>query len=320
MEQTGRPSYQLNDGGHPRQTSDDEVSDLLLFEQSLKVENKKISNADLVPWLDGFATSDDRDGILAVTRVVWSYHNPTATPETFHISEDNMQYLFNRFELRRTRCLVPLGFSYQGGKLSPTKKQSFALRYTGDLRLAWQYDFMTNRTEAIFQGGAYWSRCLQECIQSQQRLALHPLFLGFVSVLAVLGDVIGGLDMATSAIHSVECRTRHSHFLTGQIATGNYASLSAKMSGQAQNLANGENLCALMLQNLDWLSDFRWPQELEKPSWLDRVVEELDECSRSVRNLLKGQEPRRRFLSERVNIQLTAVNYASYRLPSQVSF
>ncbi|MDI1486806.1 MAG: hypothetical protein OHK93_006068 [Ramalina farinacea] len=62
-----------------------------------------------------------------------------------------------------------------------------------------------------------------------------------------------------------------------------------------------------MLQNLDWLSEFQWPQDVERPSWLARVAEEVDECSHFARNFLKDVEPLLRFLSRRTDIQLTAL-------------
>lgn len=119
----------------------------------------------------------------------------------------------------------------------------------------------------------------------------------------------------------MESRTRHNvAIFRGPAATRSYAFLSTKMSGQAQAVAFCEEQYARMLQNLDWLSEFQWPQDVERPSWLARVAEEVDECSHFARNFLKDVEPLLRFLSRRTDIQLTAVSHISYFSPKRLSF
>ena len=300
------------------QEGDAEVSDILLFEQSLNIETKTILNADLVPWVDGFARSDDRDRILGVMRIIWI--SPDAEARSYKISDENMRYLLIRFGLERIRFLGARGYSFQGGKSTPTKKQTFALRYNSGVAMYWTYDFMTHRTEAVFEGNAGWGRALQGLIQSQQRVGLHPLFMGLIVVLALSRCLVTELDLIQMEIQSVEVRTRHNAIRGGRAAAaGSYAFLSARMSGQAQSVAFCERTHALLLQSLDWLSEFRWPQDVKTPSWLARVAEEVDECSRFVRTSLKGLEPKIRSLSKRADIQLTAVSHTSYLSPKRLS-
>lgn len=295
-----------------------QVSNILLFNESLSVETKSILNADLVPWVDGFASSGDRDSITGVTRIVWMVRDYETT--FTKLSSENLRYLFDHFELQRARNLVRYCLEIWGEKLSPTKKQSFALRYHGGLAMAWNYDFLTNKTEAVFEGGLPWSLTLQDVIQSQQRLGLHPLFMGLVVVMAALRDLMDKFHNIDVEIGSVESRTRHNVMLTGRAAAGSYTFLSTKMSGQAQAAALCEEQHALMLQNLDWLSEFQWPQDVERPSWLARVAEGVDECSHLLRKSLKTLEPHMRLLSKRADIQLTAVSHTSYLSPKKVRF
>lgn len=161
---------------------DVQVSNILLFNESLSVETKSILNADLVPWVDGFASSGDRDGIIGVTRIVWIVRDDERT--FTKLSSENVRYLLDHFELRRVRSLLQCYLNFQGEKLSPTKKQSFALQYRAGLAMAWNYDYLTNKTEAVFEGELPWSLMLQDVVQSQQRLGLHPLFMGLVVVMA----------------------------------------------------------------------------------------------------------------------------------------
>ena len=292
---------------------DVQVSNILFFNELLSVQTQSILNADLVPWMDGFASSSG-DGIIGVTRIVWIVRDH---PTTFtKLSLENLRYLFDHFELQRARSIVQCYANFWGGKLSPTKKQSFALRYHRGLAMAWNYDFLTNKTEAVFEGKVYWSLKLQDVIQSQQRLGLHPLFIGLVVVFAAFRDLMAKFHMINLEIQSVESRTRHNIALGAQAAAGgSYAFLSTKMSGQAQAVVFCETDYALMLQNLDWLLEFQWPQDVEKPTWWKRVAEDFEECSHLVRRALKGWEPTIRQLSKRADIQLTAVSHASCLSP-----
>ena len=293
-----------------------EVSDILLFKKSLQAKTKKISNAELVQWLDGVASSGDYDGILGITRIVWIVQHP-GTSSTM-LSKDNMRYVMNHFGVRPANGLFIRAFTFWRGNSSPTKKQSFGLDYNR-LIIDWTYDYTTNRTEAIFCGDDFWRYMMLNAIQSQQRLGLHPLFIGSIVLLAKLWDLMDKLDHIDLELRSVESRTRHNVIVGGQAAAGSYAFLSAKMSGQAQAVALCEDQHTFLLQNLDWLSQFQWPQDVEKPSWLATVSEEVDECSHFVRNSLKCLEPYQRLLSKRVDIQLTAVSHTSCLSPKKVN-
>ena len=81
------------------------------------------------------------------------------------------------------------------------------------------------------------------------------------------------------------------------------------ISGQITSLATVERDNTILRQVLDSLPEYQWPHGVERPEWLGKIVQEVDECVRVLVQRLKGQEIQTHYLLRRAEIQLTAVSH-----------
>ena len=295
-----------------------ETSEIILHEALIKLETRRIADVDVVPWLNQRGAVGESDNkSCGIMRTVWINRDVNLYPWTCEISKSNQELILERFEVKRARQLVPDGgfICLPAEDRRHLNKQSFALSTTAHFVLAWTYNLTTNRTEALWWADNEYalSRRILNVLEYQKSLVRHPMFMVLVAAIIISQSSQDAIELNRDKINRVEHRTQHSHFHPSKrpIAAGSYASLSAMMSGSATHLAGIETTSGTLREILDALSEYQWPQDVEPPEWAGKVVKEVDECVKVLRQRLKAQELRIRYLSRRADVQLTAVGHLS---------
>lgn len=199
------------------------------------------------------------------------------------------------------------------GDRQPSKKQTFALCISAGFLLACTHNVTTNRTEAIKREDDIYDPAprIRNVLESQKRLRRHPVFIAFVTATITSQYIQDALQSTREGINQVENRTRHRPFGSTRTATGSYASLSAMTSGQATSLATIERDSTIFWQTLGFLLEYHWLHTVERPGWVGKAVQEVDECVKILVQRLKDQEIRIRYSLRRAGNQLTAVSHTS---------
>lgn len=294
-----------------------EVSELFQDEALTKLETGRITNGEILPWLDQRIPIADGDNKSHGTmRIVWLNRTVGPTPWEHEISKSNYELLLERLDLKEARQLVPDGgIICLPAEYRHSKKQSFALSTTAHFILVWTHNLVTNSTEVIWSGDDEYlpSPKTRNILECQKRLARHPMFMAFVAAMVISQNIQDAIESLRIEINQVENRTRHSPFhpSTRPIAAGSYASLSAMMSASATHSAGTETDSATLRRILDSLSGYQWLQGVERPEWAEKIVKEVDGCVEILKERLKAQENKLSYLSRRADIQLNAVSYIS---------
>ena len=290
-----------------------EISKILSRRNKLEVETRTIANVDLVPWMKQCTTVAGGNSLTSGTiNIVWIRRNFEYDARTCNITKSNQEQLLDHLGLRKVFQLVPdRGFiSLQGSKQHSTRKQSFALSISTGFVLAWTYDLIEGRSEAICWGDDIYDPAprIRNVMQSQQSLTSHPMFLGFVAAVVLSQSIQDSLKSTREAINQVESRTQHSPFGATRTAVGSYASLSARMSAEATSLATLERDTTILREVLESLTGYHWPHGIQQPQSAEKTIEDLEACVRILIKRLNAQELQLRYLLRRANIQLTAVS------------
>lgn len=295
-----------------------EVSEIFQDGASTKLETAKIANVDILPWLSQRISiaSDSKSQGTTITRIVWLKRTVGTHPWECEISKRNYELILEHLELKEVRQLVPDGniICLPAG-YRHSNMQSFALSTTAHFVLVWTHNLRTNSTEVIWLGDDEYvpSPKIRNVLGCQKRLARHPMFMAFVAAIIISQYIQDAIESVRIEINRVENRTKHSSFhpSTRPVAAGSYASLSALMSASATHLIGIETESATLREILNSLLRFQWPQNIERPNWAEKIIQEVDICVEILKQRLKAQEHKIRFLSRRADIQLNSVSYIS---------
>ncbi len=316
----------LQETKYKEQNNGFEVSEMFQHEASIKLETERITSVGILPWLNQrIPIADEDDKSRGTMRIVWLNRIVGTNPWECETSKSNQELLLERLELKRARQLVPDGgIICLPGEYRRSKKQSFALSTTAHFVLVWTHNLVTNSTEVIWSGDDEYvpSPRIRNVLESQKALARHPMFMAFVAAIFISQCTQDAIESIRIEINRVENRTRHSPFrpLTRPIAVGSYASLSAMMSASATRLAGTETDSRTLRGILDSLSGYQWPQGVERPEWAEKIIQEVVECVAILKQRLKAQENKLRYLSRRADIQLNAVGHISDCFTAQLGF
>lgn len=283
-----------------------------------KLRNRRISDHDVVSWLNRSDVIHGSKCDIVRMILVRRQANSTCQPWESEISKKNIDLILEYFDLKKSNQLIADGsiiYLPLEDRHGSNKQHSILALFGHTGVLTWTYDLMTARTDVLWYGNdpLFPFSVVGPVLESQKNLARHPMFMALVAALCISQATQSMIEPICEKINQVENRTQHSpaNLLRGNIAEGNYAALSAMMSGCATRLAAFKG----RMQNLDdifqSISDYRWPQRIQRPGWAETVDNELDECVSILKQLKKGQEQRICYLSQRADIQLTAVSYFS---------
>lgn len=292
-----------------------EVFEIYPHEGLTELRNRKISDDDVVPWLNRSDVTTKKScdimRMILVRRIIES----TCEAYEDRISKKNLDLILEYFDLKDSYQLVADGSIVclpLKNRHNPNKQHSVLalFGYTGVL--IWTYDFITARTEVLGCGDdpLFPFSVIGPVLKSQKKLVRHPMFMALVAALCISQATQSLLEPICEKINRVENRTQHSpaNLLSRTIAEGNYAALSEMMSGCATRLAAFKGRMRNIHDIFESMAEFQWPQGIEKPEWAETVDIELHECLSGLQRIVRGQEERICYLSQRADIQLTAVS------------
>lgn len=280
------------------------------------LSNRRISNDDVVPWLArSDAIDDNRYDILRMVMVKRGITS-TCHPWEDEISKKNLDLILEYFDLKQSYQFVADGsvICLPMGDRPDSKKRHFILALFGHTGvMVWTYDYMTTRTDVLWCGNhpLLPFSVIGSVLDSQKKLARHPMFMPLVAALCISQVTQSMIEPICDKINQVENRTQHcpAHLLSRTIAEGDYAALSAMMSGCATRLAAFKGRHENIDDIFQSMSEYKWPRNIERPDWAETLDNELDRCVPFLKNLTKGLEQRIRYLTQRADIQLTAVSH-----------
>ena len=315
LKNTDRPGIKYNE-----KIDGFETFEIYKQEGLTKLRNRRISDDDVVSWLArSNAIDDNRNDIMrmiTVRRKVIS----TCHPWEDEISKKNLDLVLEYFDLKQSYQLVADGsiICLPLEDRHDLKKRHFVLALFGHTgTLIWTYDYTTSRTDVLWCGNdpLFPFSVVGSVLDSQKKLARHPMFMSLVAALCISQITQSMIEPICDKINQVENRTQHcpANLLSRTIAEGDYAALSAMMSGCATRLSAFKG----RFENLDdifqSISEYKWPQCIGRPDWAETVDNKLDKCVPFLKNLTKGLEQRTRYLAQRADIQLTAVSHHNPR-------
>lgn len=294
-----------------------EASEITSRGDSIKFKTRKISNHDVMPWLNQGVMSDSDKNSCDIMRIVWVRRKIKTTLDHWEdeISQANQDLVLENFGLKKASQLA----AYHTLICLPMKnrqdldKRCFALGMPGHTSiLVWTHDLMTNRTKAVCWGDHEFLpfSLVQSVLESQKKLAGHPMFMAFVAAISILQATQALIEPICDKINLVENRTQHcpENLLTRPNVAGSYASLSAMMSGIATRLVSFEGRIEILHEILDSMIEYEWPGGITYPESAEKLVKEVEECVLILKKRVKGLERRTHYLSQRADIQLTAVS------------
>ena len=191
---------------------------------------------------------------------------------------------------------------------------TFSLCTPWGFGIAWKHDDRSGRTEAVCWGNDWSDGAMWRVMNQTKAWARHPLFLALVASI-MLGKLMDDyLDTESTNIKGVEARTRYHGFsdLATKITEGDYNSLSQKMSGCAGILALLERTYKVLNEFLGDMSLYSQRYDVDDDPSLRGIRLEVEECIETLRKRLKVQKIELDYLSQRVEVQLTAVRVATF--------
>ena len=313
LKNTDRPGINYNE-----KIDGFEAFEIYPHEDLTELRNRQISDDDVVPWLNRSDVTAEKT--CDIMRMVLVRRNIPSTCEPYEdqISKRNLDLILKYFDLNNSYQLVADGsiICLPLKNRHSSKKQHSILALFGHTgTLMWTYDFIRARTEVLWCGNnpLFPFSVIGPVLESQKELVRHPMFMALVGALCISQVTQSLLEPICEKINRVENRTQHcpANLLKGTFAEGSYAALSAMMSGCATRLAAFKGRMKNIDDIFQSISEFKWPRGIEKPEWAETIDAELDECLSALKGKVRGQEERICYLSQRADIQLTAVSLLS---------
>ena len=291
-----------------------------------------IPNGKVTTWLGremsaGVAAPSDRPASIRIVWVTLRGICPASSEDT--VSSE--KYFVEKFGIRKSTfdlILRRFGMEYmyadryassRGLICLPTSDvslagvQSYMLKMTDTSQMLWRRDTTTGKIDAIYIGDKHYVQKVQRSMRHLKDLALHPMYLALVGCAQHTVWVSEGWQRAGGSIMAVETRTNHVHeeLKDWHPAEGDYASLSAEMSGQLSSLANHGLTCFTLDSILDELSTFVVPKLGLPKKDTDILQSEFQCCVQLLKKRLKFLAAESKSISRRAEIQLGAVSNPS---------
>ena len=296
-----------------------DISEIYSHHNSYEVQTRQIPNVDVGAWLTKDFPYETKPP--ALLRLVWIPLHQEISPWQFQIRKSSLDRILQDFEIEEA---YKYSFTSPGSFLnipvcreddSDTLKFSMCMRDV--FAVAWKYDTRSGRTESICWADDWALEAMRDAMSHQKGWAQHPLFLALVASV-MLGYL---LDRDTvrmvQNIAAVENRTgyhgfKHSTVTVFPGATGDYASMSATMSGCAVTLAGMDRIQKVLNEFLGDISSYSQRCRVNDDSSLGGINLEVDKCVETLKRRLKMHKIQIDYLTRRDEVQLTAVSDALF--------
>lgn len=281
-----------------------------------KVELRRRKFSELFEQSPSLCKTTLRDtGDDVLLRLAWVTLHKDPIPWKLDIKNSDLNLILESFNITpgyRYTFSAPGGIAFIPAQAQEDPQDLVCSVFILDMfAIIWNHDFTTHRTSALCWGDQWVIETMHSLLTHLKPLSQHPIFPALLAA-TLLGRLLERvLNRLVNSIEAVENRTQfHSrrHTATG-IADGSYASLSAQMSGCASTLAGMERITRVFHMILDSILNYEPRRHgIETYEEIELVSGEVNVCACVLRDRLAMEEVQIRFLSRRVDIQLTAVS------------
>lgn len=284
---------------------DFEVTDALIGVETIRLLDSNIDN-----WL---RTQDGSSGL----HMVWVPLLKDTMPWRYEIRESTFDAISKHFHVEkalRYGSTAAAGFAnFRTGNVT-----SYSAFLSDLLVFAWSFDASTGTTRGICLGDPWIISTAQNLLPYQSALIGHPMAVGYM-VIIILGTLMDrDLLRENRNIAEVENRTGYHGWKKSfaGVAKGEYATLSARMSGCATSLAGQQRIAKVSREALAFVSTIS--SEHHMNGYSQFLQERISLSAKTMKDFdtilgtrLDVQESQLEFLKQRTQIQLTAVRYLS---------
>ena len=260
------------------------------------------------------AAHGSEGGFGLVFRMVW-----------IEVDQHTWKYKISEHDFNLLLDKLHLSLAHKYGVLSPGGLTILPARIDGqddivtctiggytDSILCWTHNMATHHSVAIYCGKYYDISLLQTLLDSHKPLARHPLFPAILSTRKLEHRGFRELYHALNTIRSVQNRTRHQSFGAKNVgaASGDYASLSALMSGCASTLARVNRDVSRQQAVLAEVDVFLAQQTTSESAHRSPTLKtDFEQSVRILKHRLERLQSEVAYNSRRSDLQLTAVSY-----------
>ncbi|KAK0111634.1 hypothetical protein ONS95_001979 [Cadophora gregata] len=291
---------------------DFEVTDALIGAETTRipVETTRLLSSNVDNWL----RAQERSSGL---HLVWVPLLKDTIPWRYDIRESNFDAISKHFHVEkalRYGSTAAAGFAnFQTGNV-----KSYSAFLSDLLVFAWSFDTSTGATRGICLGDPWIISTAQNLLQYQSALIGHPMAVGYMFII-ILGTLMDrDLLRENRNIAEVENRTGYHGWKKSfvGVAKGEYATLSARISGCATSLAGQERIAKVSQEALAFVSTMSSEHHMQGYSQFLQERISLSAKTRKELDTILGtrldvQESQLKFLNQRSQIQLTAVRHLS---------
>ena len=191
---------------------------------------------------------------------------------------------------------------------------TFSLCTPSQFGIAWKYDSRSGTIEGLIWADDWRYETMWRTITMTKQWAQHPLFLALVASDMLAVSLADCLATENAKLNAVEARTRYHGFtsMLARTAEGDYPSLSQKMGGCAGMLALAERGYKVFNEILGDITFFSQPYNVTDDPSSRKSRSEVEDYVETLKRRSKMQKIELDFLSQRVEIQLTAVRDAPF--------
>lgn len=287
-------------------------------QQAHEIHHTDIPHAQLDAWLARDQNSRAyNQGRPSIFRIVWINRNKDTNGWSYEIRKADLEKILECFQIERAFQYIYTAeagiadFPDVHGNSNIHTHCVFISNFFG---VAWAYNSDSGTTEAVCWGDPWIIFQMQRLLNHQMALCGHATALEVFAITVLQERIDRDLLSKINEIRSVEIRTGYHDWaiLETAPAEGNYAALSAKMSGCAAFLAGVRRLTRVIDEFLRCHTSFLEHQHTYTNNSTDSKVQlvnaSMRECKKTLKRRLAMQEVQLDFLLQRTQIQLTAVS------------
>lgn len=293
---------------------DFEVTDALIGVETRRTHIQTIRMLD--SNIDNWLRTQERSSGL---HVVWVPLLKDTMPWHYEIRESTFDAISKHFHVQkalRYGSTAAAGFAnFRAGNIT-----SYSAFLSDLLVFAWSFDASTGTTRGICLGDPWIISTAQNVLQYQSALIGHPMAVGYI-VIIILGTLMDrDLLRENRNIAEVENRTGYHGWKNSVagVAKGEYATLSARMSGCATSLAGQQRIAKVSRGALAFVSTMS--SEHHMRGYSQSLQERISLSAKTMKDFdailgtrLDVQGSQLEFLNQRTQIQLTAVRHLSWK-------
>jgi hypothetical protein len=283
-----------------------EVSDVDFSDSQEATATKHLKFHGAEPLTSWLKTLNERPAFLIAwiptAESTWDCQLPKATLD---LIVDHFQ-IRTAFNSTLTASSLIADFPGEGVKNEAVNTYSIAI---GDVAIAsWFHDSAANVTKAICISDTWTVEDMQSLPKYQDDLIGHPMAIAYFTAMSLGVHIDRSSQEALLSIGEVERRTGHHIWgnFDGDVAKGDFSTLSAKMTGCASQLAMVKRSARFLHEILSFAAEHS--EMLEDDPRSRKLSQASDKCQKALQRRLTMQEIYAEYLLQRTQNQLTAVS------------